>query len=151
MSTPPHATTRPLERLVDLLGARPDPGRSDGWYWRLVVAGAVMFAVNVLPGAEWVSSASDQYARLLALCVGLTLASWGASGLLLRRGSEALSVWLSIFQAVNFFPMTALLFLAIREWLGLPWAVGLAVAACAFHAVVRKRSRQYGHADGTGA
>lgn len=96
-------------------------------------------------------SVSDQYARLLALCVGLTLASWGASGLLLRRGREARSVWLSIFQAVNFFPMTALLFLAIREWLRLPWAVGLAVAACAIYAVLRKRSRRYGRADGTGA
>ncbi len=151
MSTPPDATPLPLEGLVGLLGVRPDPGRSDGWHWRLVVAGAVVFAVNAPPEAGWDSSPGDPYARLLALCVGLNMASWGASGLLLRRGREALSVWLSIFQALNFFPMTALLFLAVREWFGLPWAVGLALAACAIYAVVRKRSRRHGRADGTGA
>jgi hypothetical protein len=75
--------------------------------------------------------------------VGLNFASLGASGLLLRRGREALSMWLSIFQALLFFPMTAFLFLAVWAWLGLPWAVGLALAACAiFYAVRSRRSSQ---------
>ncbi len=151
MSTPPDATPSPLERLVDLFGVRPDPGRSDGWHWYLVVFGAFLFAVNALPAAGWVSSPGDPYARLLALCVGLNMASWGASGLLLRRGREAFSVGLSILRALNFFPMTAFLFLAVREWFGLPWSVGLAVAACAIYAAIRKRSRRYGRADSTGA
>ena len=146
-----NAKTRPLTRLVDLFGIRPDLERSDGWHWRLVVAGAVLFALNALPEAGWDSSHGDAYTQLLALCVGLNMASWGASGLLLRRGREALSVGFSVFQALNFFPMTALLFLAIRGWFGLPWAVGMAVAAYAFFAVARKRSRRYGRADGEGA
>jgi hypothetical protein len=77
MSTPTNETTRPLERLVDRLGARPDLGGSDGRHWRLVVAGAVLFVVNALPEAGWVSSPADQYARLLALCLGPILVSQG--------------------------------------------------------------------------
>ena len=60
-------------------------------------------------------------------------------------------MWLSIFRALSFFPMTAFLFLAVREWFGLPWAVGMALAACAIYAVIRKRSRRYGRAESTGA
>ena len=143
MSTP-NVTARPLARLVDLLGARPDPGRSDRWHWYLVVFGAFFFAQGALRGAGWWGSLhGDPYAWLLTLCVGMNFASWGASGLLLRRGREALSMWLSIFQALLFFPMTAFLFLAVWAWLGLPWAVGLALAACAiFYAVRSRRSRQ---------
>jgi hypothetical protein len=39
--------------------------------------------------------------------------------------------------------LVALGFLLLYEWLGLPWAVGVAVAACAIFAVVRKRVRRY--------
>lgn len=140
-----NATTRPLTRLVDLLGARPDPGRSDRWHWYLVVFGAFLFAQGALRGAGWwdYSSHGDPYAWLLMLCVGMNFASWGASGLLLRRGREASSMWLSVFQALLFFPMTAFLFLAVWAWVGLPWAVGLALAACViFYAVRARRSRQ---------
>ena len=133
--------SRALVRLVDRFGARPEPERSDGWHWYLVVLGVFLLAVNALPGAGWASSPGDPYAWLLALCVGLNFASWGASGLLLRRGRGTLSMWLSILQALLLFPMTAFLFLAVRAWLGLPWAVGLAVAACAISAAVWKRRR----------
>jgi hypothetical protein len=139
-----NATTRPLTRLVVRLGTCPDLGRPDRWHWYLVVFGAFLFAQGALRGAGWwISSHADPYAWLLTLCVGLNFASLGASGLLLRRGREALSMWLSIFQALLFFPMTAFLFLAVWAWLGLPWAVGLALAACAiFYAVRSRRSRQ---------
>jgi hypothetical protein len=142
MSTPTNETTRPLERLVDRLGARPDLGRSDGRHWRLVVAGAVLFVVNALPEAGWVSSPADQYARLLALCLGLTFVSWGASGLLLRRDNGTLSLWFSVLWSLLFLPTTVLLFLLLYEWLGLPWAVAAAVAACAISAVRWKRLRR---------
>ena len=151
MSTPTSETPRPLTRLVDLFGARPDPNRSDGWYWYMLVLGALLLAVNVLPGAGWNFSSGDPYTQLLALSVGLNMASWGASGLLLRRGREALAVGLSVLQALNFFPMTAFLFLAVWGRFGLPWAVGLALAACTFYAVVRRRSRRHERANGTGA
>ena len=144
MSTPTSETPRLLERLVGRLGTRPDLGRSDRWHWYLVVFGAFLFAQGALRGAGWwESSHGDPYAWLLTLCVGLNFASLGASGLLLRRGREALSMWLSIFQVLLFFPMTAFLFLAVWTWLGLPWAVGLALAACAFFYAVRwKRLRR---------
>ena len=142
MSMPPNATPHPVTRFVDRLGARPDLGRSDGWHWRLVVSGVVLFVVNALPEAAWVSSPADQYARMLALCVGLNMAWWGASGLLLSRGKEAPSLWFSALQVLLFFPAVAILFLLLYEWLGLPWAVGLALAACAISAVHWRRSRQ---------
>jgi hypothetical protein len=144
MSTPPNATPRYLERLVDRLGARPDLGRSDGWHWRLVVLGAIVFVVNALPEAGWVSSPADRYARLLALCVGLTFVSWGVSGLLLRRGKEALSLGFSVLWSLLFLPTTVLLFLSLYEWWGLPWAVGVALIACA----VAVAGHYYGPEDG---
>ena len=64
----------------------------------------MVFALNARPGAGWVSSPADRYARLLALCVGLTLVSWGASGiLLLRRGKEALSLAFSVLWSLLFY------------------------------------------------
>ena len=108
----------------------------------MVVFGAFLFAQGALRGAEWGSSHGDPYAWLLMLCVGLNFASLGASGVLLRRGREAPSVWLSTLQAPLFFPITAFLLLAVWAWLGLPWAVGLALAACAFYMVRSRRSRQ---------
>ena len=71
MSTPTNETPRPLMRLVDRLGTRPDLGQSDGRHWRLVVVGVVLFVLNALPEAGWVSSPADQYARLLWLCLNI--------------------------------------------------------------------------------
>ena len=141
MSTPTNETPRPLVRLVDRLGTRPDLGQSDGRHWRSVVAGVVLFVLNVLPEAGWVSSPADQYARLVWLCLGPVMASSGASGLLLRRGNETLSLWFSVLQALLTVPLVALLFLLLYEWVGLPWAVGVAVAAAIFYVVRWKRSR----------
>jgi hypothetical protein len=143
MSTPPNATARPLARLVDRLGTRPAPGQSDGRHWRSVLLGTVLFAVNALPDPGWVSSPADEYARLLALCLGPILVSQGASGLLLRRGKETLSLWFSVLQALLTVPLVALGFLLLYEWVGLPWAVGVAAAVCAVVYAVRwKRLRQ---------
>ena len=143
MSIPTNETSRPLMRLVDQLGTSPDLGRSDGSHWRLIFAGAVLFALNALPGAGWVSSTADQYARLLALCLGPTLVSSGASGLLMRRGNGTLSLWFSILEALLSLPMLALLVLLLYEWLGLHWTVGVVVAACTIFYVVRlRRARQ---------
>ena len=143
MSTPTNETPRPLARLVDRLGTRPYLGQSDGRHWRSVVAGVVLFVVNALPEAGWVSSPADQYARLLALCLGPVLASQGASGLLLRRGNETLSLWFSVLQALLTVPLVVLGLLLLYEWVGLPWAVGVVVAAWAIFYVIRwKRSRQ---------
>ncbi len=144
MSTPPNATPHPVRRFVDRLGARPDPGRSDGWHWRLVVSGAVVFVVNALPEAGWVSSPADQYSRLLALCLGPILVSQGASGLL-RRGNETLSLWFSVLQALLSVPLVAFGFLLLYEWVGLPWAVGVVVAACAISYVMRSRQSRQGN------
>jgi Na+-driven multidrug efflux pump len=143
MITPPNARPHPVTRFVDRLGARPDPGLSDGRHWRSIFLGAVIFALNALPDPGWVSSPADQYVRLLWLCLGLTFVSSGASGLLLRRGKEALSLWFSVLWILLFFPSTVLLFLLLYEWLGPPWAVGLAAAACAISAVHWRRSRQH--------
>ena len=77
MSTPTNETPRPLVRLVDRLGTSPDLERSDGQHWRLVVLGTVLFAVNALPEAGWVSSPAAQYSRLLALGLGPILVSRG--------------------------------------------------------------------------
>ena len=143
MSTPTNETPRPLEKLVDRLGTRPDLEHSNSRHWRLVVLGTVLFALNALPEAGWVSSPADQYSRLLALCLGPTLVSQGASGLLLRRGNETLSLWFSVLQALLTVPLVALGFLLLHEWVGLPWTVGVAVAACAIFAVVRKRARRH--------
>jgi Na+-driven multidrug efflux pump len=135
-----------LERLVDRLGTGLDLEHSDGRHWRSVVLGTVLFAVNALPEAGWVSSPADQYARLLALCLGPILVSQGASGLLLRRGKETLSLWFSILQALLTVPLVAFGFLLLYEWVGLPWAVGVAAAVCAFFYAVRWKDR----ADRTG-
>jgi Na+-driven multidrug efflux pump len=144
MSTPPNATARPLARLVDRLGTRPAPGQSDGRHWRSVVLGTVLFALNALPEAGWVSSPADQYSRLLALCLGPILVSQGASGLLLRRGKDTLSLWFSVLQALLTVPMVAFGLLLLYEWVGLPWAVGLAATVCVvFYAVRWKSSRRY--------
>ncbi len=130
--------------MVDRLGARPDLGRPDGRHWLSVVLGAVLFAVNALPEAGWVSSPADQYSRLLALCLGPILVSRGASGLLLRRGKETLSLWFSVFQALLTVSMVAFGFLLLYEWVGPPWAVGFVAAVCAvFYAVRWKSSRRY--------
>jgi Na+-driven multidrug efflux pump len=144
MSTPTNETPRSLERLVDRLGISPDLEHSDGRHWRLVVFGAVIFALNALPEAGWDSSPADQYSRLLALSLGPILVSQGASGLLLRRGKETLSLGFSVLQALLTVPMAAFGFLLLYEWVGLPWAVGLAAAVCAvFYAVCWKRSSRY--------
>jgi Na+-driven multidrug efflux pump len=142
MSAPTNETPRPLKRLVDRLGASPNLELSNSRHWRLVVFGVVIFALNALLEAGWVSSPADQYSRLLALCLGPTLVSQGASGLLLRRGNETLSLWFSVLQALLTVPLVAFGFLLLYEWLGLPWAVGVAVAACAIFEVVRKRARR---------
>lgn len=85
-----NATPRPWRDWLDRLGTRPDLGLSDGRHWRLIFLGAVIFVLNALPEAGWVSSPADRYAWLLALCLGPVLVSQGASGLLLRRGNETL-------------------------------------------------------------
>jgi Na+-driven multidrug efflux pump len=143
MSTPTNETSRPLMRLVDRLGTSPHLGLSDGRHWRSIFLGAVIFALNALPDPGWVSSTADQYARLLWLCLGPILVSQGASGLLLRRGKETLSLWFSVLQALLTVPLVALGFLLLYEWVGLPWAVGVAAAVCAVVYAVRwKRLRQ---------
>lgn len=144
MSTPPTETPRPLMRLMDRLGTSPDLEHSNGRHWRSIFFGVVIFVLNALPEAGWVSSPADQYARLLALCLGQVLVSQGASGLLLRRGNETLSLWFSVLQALLSVPLVAFGFLLLYEWVGLPWTVGLAAAVCAiFYVVRRKRSHQY--------
>ncbi len=144
MSAPTNETPRSLMRLVDRIGTSPDPGLSDGRHWRSIFFGAVIFALNALPDPGWVSSPADQYSRLLWLCLGPTLVSQGASGLLMRRGKETLSLWFSVLQALLTVPMVAFGFLLLYEWVGLPWAVGVVVAACAIFYVVRSgQSRRY--------
>lgn len=146
MSMPSNAMPRALVSLLDLLGARPDPARSDGWHWRLVACGTALFALGVPRGAGWGSWGSsfpgDPYAWLVQLCVGISTASLGASGLLLRRGNRALSPGFSVLQALLFFPMSTFLLLMCYEWLGLAWAAGVPLTICAVSAVRWKRSQR---------
>lgn len=141
MNGPP----RPLTRLVDVLGARPDPERSKGSHVLLVLLGAAMVALNAWPGAGWGSPGDDPYTAPLALAVGLSMACYGASGLLLRVGREGPSLWFSGLQALLLFPMVALGFLLLSGWVGPLWAAGgsaLFLGACWLSAA---RSRRFRH------
>ncbi len=61
----------------------------------------------------------------------------------MSRGNETLSLWFSFLRALLSVPLFALLFLLLYEWVGLLWAIGVAVAACAIFCAVRwKRSRR---------
>ena len=148
MSTPPNAPPRPLMRLADLLGARPDPERSNAASWYLVVLGAAMVALNARPGAGW-GSPGEPYTQLVALSLALMLASLGASGLLLRRGNAALSRWFSVLQALTFFPIVVFMGLSLYEWLGvvgvISWSAFVVAVIC-FGAARRRRRDRGGHA-----
>lgn len=91
-----------LMGLVDWAGTRPAPGRSRGADWFVVVVGVANTALSAWALASGTASSSgmDPYTRLLALCVGLMLASLGASGLLAQRGNGALSGWFSVLQDI---------------------------------------------------
>lgn len=145
MSAPP----RSLMRLVGLLGTRPDPERSGGAGWFMVVVGAANIALSAWALASGPTPGTDPDTRLVALSVGLMLASCGASILLLRHGNEALSRWFSVLQALALFPVVAFTGLSLYGWLGVVGALGwfaLMVAVFCFDAVRRRRRDNGGHA-----
>lgn len=140
-----------LMRLVGLLGARPGSERSGGGErsrganWFLIVVGAANVALSAWALASGPTSATDAYTRLAAFSGGLMLASWGAEGLLLRRGDGSLSRWSSVLGALTLFPLVAFVGLLLHDWLGVAGAVGwsaFVVAVFCFDAPRRRRSRQ---------
>ena len=150
MSTPPNTPSRPLMRLVDLLGTRPDPERPRWHDLYMIVWGAALIALSDWALVSGTASGMDRlmYMQLMALSAALMLASSGASGLLLRRGNGALSRWFSILQALAFFPTVVFVSLWLYELLGVVGVIGwsaLVVSVFCFAAARRcDRSGQAG-------